>query len=195
MKKRMWGLIALNIFTLCLLFGTKHEYEQAIETLENMNATQYEMLKESYKQIEELRAERQTESIQKKEVRFTNYYQGDSEGSTATTGSGLTTDDFQINEKGWYTYNGKVVVACSTYECLRSDWGGCATVNTMSDVPNGYDVYNYFDEIQIEIDGIIYDAIILDSCLASYWDEEFQRYDIFIADEEFAFGKIKGFIY
>lgn len=132
---------------------------------------------------------------EKVRVQFTNYYRGDSEGSTSKTGSGLSTGDFEINSKGWYTYQDKVVLAASTYECLLSDYGGCATVNTFKDVPKGYELYRYYDELVIEIDGIKYEAIVLDSCLASFWDRELQTYDIFIADEKYAFGKTKGVIY
>ena len=93
------------------------------------------------------------------------------------------------------SYQNKIVIATATYECLLSNYGGCATVNTLKDVPKGYEVYRYFDELVIEIDGVKYEGIILDSCLASFWDREYQTYDIFIADKRYAFGKTKGVIY
>ena len=140
---------------------------------------------EEYKEVE-------TET--KTQVQFTNYYPNDPYKSTTKTGSGLSTKDFTINEKGWYEYNGKLVIATSTYQCLASDFGGCATVNTMEDVPSDYKVYNYFDELEIEIDGVRYEGIVLDSCLASYWEREYQTFDIFIAGKQHAFGKVGGYI-
>lgn len=114
-------------------------------------------------------------------VRFTSYHVGDYSGSGTVTGSGLSIDDFDINSEGWYTYEGKVVLAAATYACLESDSGACANYN---ELPDGYMIHGYWDEVSLFLNGTIYDGIILDSCGASFWDEPLQRYDIFVADKE-----------
>ena len=43
--------------------------------------------------------------------------------------------------------------------------------------------YNYFDEIEVIIDGIEYEGIILDSCGASMELEE-NRLDLFVSNKE-----------
>lgn len=69
--------------------------------------------------------------------------------------------DFQVNSKGWYTYQGRVVLAAATNACLKSKAGGCAKYNERL----GYiKYYNYYDTVDITIEGITYPGIILDSC-------------------------------
>lgn len=126
------------------------------------------------------------------DVVFTSYYVGDSSGSNDTTGSGLTSEDFEVNEKGWYTYEGKVVVATATIECLSSNTGACSMYNKL---PEGYHIKSYFDEMLIKVDGVEYPAIVLDSCGASFWDEEKQRVDIYVSDEAYSVGKVDGSIF
>lgn len=127
-------------------------------------------------------------------VLFTNYYTNDPTGSTHRTGSGLTTDQFEVNHLGWYTYEGKVVIATATNECLRSNGPGCYLY---SEVGEGFEVYNYKDTITFMFDEQGYEGIILDSCGACHVlqpDEEHQRFDIFIADSSKSFGKKVGYL-
>lgn len=133
------------------------------------------------------------------DVIFTNYYENDSTGSTQNVGAvkdgkRISTADFQVNQNGWFTYDGKVVIATATWEGIHSQYGSLKEVN---DIPYGYHIYHYFDEIQIELDGVVYEAIILDTCGSSMRDlgEENQRIDIFIKGEEYAFGKKCGVAY
>ncbi len=114
-------------------------------------------------------------------VRFTSYYEGDSTRSGRGTSSGLTIADFKVNDRGWYTYQNRVVLGAATTLCLEIDTGACGQYN---DLPNDYQIHELFDELQISIDGVIYDAIVLDSCGASFWNEDLQRYDIFVSDQK-----------
>lgn len=117
-------------------------------------------------------------------VRFTSYWEGDSTGSGSGTASGLNTDDFQTNELGWYTYNGKVVVGAATEECLNSNKGACDKYKTL---PYGYISHKLWDEIVLEIDGKDYPAIILDhcgACMRINGEESLQRYDVFVSSKQ-----------
>lgn len=114
-------------------------------------------------------------------VRFTSYYPGDATGSGKCTASAICTSSFDTNENGWYTYEGKVVIAAATYACTASTRGICGKYN---ELPPGYKQYNLHDEIPINIDGNDYTGIVLDICGGSYWNEEFQRYDIFVDNKD-----------
>lgn len=122
-----------------------------------------------------------TEDLQEQrhDVRFTSFWPD--EGSGGMTASGLGVDDFMLNSKGWFTYQNKIVVAAATEECLKSNSGAC---RKYSKLPDGYQLHRLFDELTMIIDGVEYPAIILDHCGASFWDEERQRYDIYVRDEE-----------
>lgn len=115
------------------------------------------------------------------EVRFTSHHIGDYSGSGDTTASGLTVDDFEVNAEGWYTYNGKVVLASATYGCMMATTGACGQY---MELPDGYSIHELFDEVVIYLNGTSYTGIILDACGASFWDEPLQRYDIFVVSKD-----------
>lgn len=118
------------------------------------------------------------EKVQSRQYRLTSYYTDDSMKSGTCTGSGKCIKDFQVNDKGWYTYKGKLVVAAATNECLHTKSGACGNWNEPKE---GRKYFNYFDEIQVEIDGDTYDAIVLDSCGASMFVAE-DRIDLFVSN-------------
>lgn len=101
--------------------------------------------------------------------RLTSYYPV---GTSNHTGSGLETKDFQVNEKGWYTYQGKLVLAGATVY-LKSRYGEKTDKH----------YFRYYDNVLIEIDGIQYDGIILDSCGACSYVQE-NRLDLFVRDKD-----------
>ena len=105
-------------------------------------------------------------------------------------GSGIDPIELSVNEQGLVTYQNKVVIATATYECLNSSYGGCKHIK---EVPSGYMVFNYFDEMQIEYDGVKYQAIVLDSCGSCSIDknEDYQRFDVLVASD-YDFTKIVG---
>lgn len=104
------------------------------------------------------------------EYRLTSYYTGDDPSTGSCTGSGLCTSDFQINENGWYTYQGKIVIAAATSYLLNYGY---------SEV-SGRHYFRYYDELTITIDGVDYQAIVLDSCGASMTVAE-DRIDLFVS--------------
>ncbi len=128
------------------------------------------------------------ENQQKTELtyRLTSYWTGDEMSSTNITGSGLTTDKFQMNEFGWYTYQGKLVLAGATNECLKSQYGNCGKWNMILD---GKYYFNYYDEIEIMIDGVIYNGIILDSCGGCMYITYENRIDLFVSNVQYAIDR------
>lgn len=98
-------------------------------------------------------------------TRMTSYYP---EESSDCTGSGLCSWDFQTNEYGWYTYQGKLVVATATTYLL----------NERFILYDGVHTYKYYNEITLNIDGIDYPAIVLDSCGSSMKTD---RIDLFVS--------------
>lgn len=84
-------------------------------------------------------------------TRMTSFYP--EEGET-TTGSGLNPSNFGINEHGWFTYQGKLVIATATVYLANQGWY----------VADGVHLRKYYDEVILNIDGLDYDAIVLDSC-------------------------------
>ena len=87
-------------------------------------------------------------------TRLTSYYANDGYGTGNCTGSGLCENDFEVNDKGWYTWNGKLVVATATDYLLKYGFS----------LADGVHTYKYEDEITLNIDGIDYQAIVKDSC-------------------------------
>lgn len=96
---------------------------------------------------------------------MTSYYP---EETSNCTGSGLCSLDFQINDKGWYTYQGKLVVATATEYLLKYGFSLAEGVHT----------YKYYDELILNIDGVDYPAIVLDSCGSSMKNG---RIDLFVS--------------
>lgn len=92
-------------------------------------------------------------------ARLTSYYPEEGETMTAT---GLGINDFQVNDKGWFLYQGKLVVATASERLGYTN------------MPK----YNLYDEIVLNIDGIDYSAIVLDVCGACQWDN---RIDLFVS--------------
>lgn len=85
------------------------------------------------------------------ETRLTSYYP---RKPIRPTGCGLGIEDFGVNEYGWYTYKGKLVVATATNYLLNYGWRYSDDVR----------LYNYYDVLILNIDGTDYEAIVLDSC-------------------------------
>lgn len=106
------------------------------------------------------------------ETRMTSYYNNDGYETGTVTGSGLGVNDFEINSNGWYTYQGKLVIATATEYLLKYGFSLAEGVHT----------YRYYDELTLNIDGIDYQAIVLDSCGSSMKNG---RIDLFVSSEEY----------
>ena len=119
--------------------------------------------------------------------RLTSYYVGDGYGSTHCTGSGVCLNSFEVNERGWYTYKGKIVLAAATEELLRSGYNVRGGGHRQ---PNKH-YFRYYDEVKLRVDGIVYDGIILDSCGASMWQGQ-TRIDLFVSNKNSAIDRGHG---
>ncbi len=118
-------------------------------------------------QIGQMEQAEQYTVVYEYETRLTSYYptRGDS-----VTGCGLRPYDFEINENGWYTYNGKLVVATATDYLLNYGWK----------LNEGVRIYTYYDILILNIDGVDYEAIVLDSCGACMTTG---RIDLFVTNK------------
>lgn len=149
--------------------------------------------------VEEVEVIEEVQLPSKREIVLTNYYTGDACGSTDKTESGLTTDDFEVNEFGWYTYQGKVVCATATKKGIESNYGVLANYKEEVD---GIKYYEYEDTFKVEIDGKFYEFIVLDTCGTSHDIEFLNKYhgglnvvDIFVKDKFHTFGSMKAIIH
>ena len=102
-------------------------------------------------------------------TRMTSFWANDGYGTGECTGSGKCSWDFGVNDKGWYTYQGKLVVATATTYLANQGWY----------VAEGVHLYKYYEELVLTIDGVEYDAIILDSCGSSMKTD---RVDLFVSN-------------
>ena len=167
LKKRGKALVAILIMIpiLVIIFkGTKNE----------VSAKEEPVLAETTNEIVEVMQEEPVEEEAEEvfyETRMTSYYPGDDCKSGTVTGSGKSIKDFEVNEYGWYTYNGKLVVATATKYLLNYGF-------TLSE---GVHTYKYWEEITIEIDGVRYEAIILDSCGHAMHSD---RIDLFVSNNK-----------
>ena len=167
LNKRGKALVAILIMIpiLVIIFkGTKNE----------VSAKEEIVLAETTNEIVEVMQEEPVEEEVEEvfyETRMTSYYPGDDCKSRAVTGSGKSIKDFEVNEYGWYTYNGKLVVATATKYLLNYGF-------TLSE---GVHTYKYWEEITIEIDGVRYEAIVLDSCGHAMHSD---RIDLFVSNSK-----------
>ena len=101
------------------------------------------------------------------ETRMTSYYPT---RSSAVTGCGLDFKYFDVNEKGWFTYDGRLVIATATDYLLNYGWK----------LADGVRTYKYYQELILEIDGVDYLAVVLDSCGLCM---KTGRIDLFVVNE------------
>ena len=110
-----------------------------------------------------------------KAFRLTSFYPSE---SSDCTGSGKCSWDFQVNDKGWYTWDGKIVLAAAT-TYLQKSFG----------YVEGKKYFKYYDEVNVTIDGIDYKGIILDSCGACMKVTYEERLDLFVNSGENAIDR------
>lgn len=143
---------------------TRVEKEEITENVEPE-----EIIEENYEEEEYVEPEYVPEHLSSTyETRMTSFWADDGSGTGECTGSGLCSWDFGVDEHGWYTYNGKLVVATATTYLANQGWA----------VADGVHLYKYYEELVLTIDGVEYDAIILDSCGSSMKTD---RVDLFVS--------------
>lgn len=95
-------------------------------------------------------------------LNLTYYYPNDATGSYNTTGSGLTINDFNVNDNGWYTYpitnvdgtTSEYVVLAGPTTYLKESFGSI----------DGKTYFTYGDVVEFTSNGVTYQGIIADSC-------------------------------
>lgn len=148
----------------------KHIYTNENYQLQNEidNYLEQKRIEEIKRKEEEIK---RLNSMKTYETRLTSYYLGDNTETTTKTGSGLDIYDFEINNNGWYTYQGKLVIATATNYLIKYGFVLGENIKT----------YKYYDELILNIDGIDYQAIVLDSCGSSMTTG---RIDLFVSNKE-----------
>lgn len=101
------------------------------------------------------------------ETRLTSYYPT---RASAVTGCGLEFTYFDVNENGWFTYDGRLVIATATDYLLNYGWK----------LADGVRTYEYYQELILNIDGVDYLAVVLDSCGLCM---QTGRIDLFVMDK------------
>lgn len=201
LKLRMWVKVVLSfligVISICLLLSitSKHTETKKVdigeiiklkgkavrndlnsvsesvknESEEVKEVEEVEEIEEEYVEpVEETYVEPIVEVSNEYTTRMTSFYPAE---SSDCTGSGLCSWDFGVNENGWYTYNGKLVVATATQYLANQGWYLAPGVHT----------YRYYDEITLVIDGVEYQAIVLDSCGNCCKTD---RVDLFVSNRE-----------
>ncbi len=176
------AILIIQIIGIAFLLGQIKEAEQKLEEHRIQFEKHKQELEDYKKELEDLKTLERDNS--KVEVIFTNYYTNDNTGSTNITYSGLTTDKFDVNEDGFYTYENKVVLATANED-----------LSYRFTLKNGYKYNKIGDVIEFELNDKEYVGIVLDACGACFGvsHEKYQRYDIFTTGANF--GHKGGFIY
>lgn len=182
-KRKLKDWVKVVIAFILFLLASKIIFSIKTETVEQHNKTysRIEKIVENapkiYTKIEksvETMPENDTishSSVISYQTRLTSFYANDGYGTGSCTGTGLCESDFEINDKGWYIYQGKLVLATATPYLLNYGY----------ELVDGIVTYNYYDEVTVIIDGISYKAIIVDSCGACMVDN---RIDLFVSNRE-----------
>jgi hypothetical protein len=180
MRKRIkWGNIYITFIVIATIItatveriqNKPTESEQSFSEYKTTQTEQTVACEEENNEIEEV--------ITWTSYRLTSYWTGDNTGSGEYVGAGIHTSKFDVNSKGWYTYKDKLVLAGATNECLRDKKSACKQWNIPKENKH---YFNYYDELTVLIDGIEYEAIILDSCGASMRLDE-NRLDLFVSNK------------
>jgi len=96
-------------------------------------------------------------------TRMTSFWVGDDCNSEDMTASGKSSKDFGINEHGWYTWNGMLVIATASHRLGNTNQR----------------TYNLYDQVTLVINGVSYKAVVLDVCGFCQIDN---RIDLFVKD-------------
>lgn len=160
--------ILLALLILGLLISIPFKKEKKTITL-NSEVT---YLMTSYHKVPKVTEEpkKETKVNHTTNYRMTYYYPGDATQSGSCTASGKCAKDFEINEKGWYTYKGKLVVATAHSSLKKWESYKNSTQQT----------YKLYDELTLTIQGKDYEAIVLDKCGACM---KSAKIDLFVKDK------------
>lgn len=118
-----------------------------------------------------------------REVIFSNYSIDDESGVNESGALGIGIKDFNVNDEGWYEYQGKVALACA--------------MERRGDVREGYRHWEPLEELAFNFEGKDHQGICVDTGLAmlGWKNETEQRIDIWVTDQSANFGLAKGIVY
>lgn len=157
------GGILLLIIIILLVGLSKKEVKKEIK--ENPKKVEVKVEEPVIEEVVEEAVEEVIEVERTYTARITSYWENDDCNSEDMTASGKSSKDFQLNDKGWYTWNGKLVVATASTRLGRTNQR----------------TYRLYDELTLIINGERYDAIVLDVCGACMRDN---RIDLYVKDKQ-----------
>ena len=160
MKKQKIVIILIFI----ILLGYFYPRHETAEKIEHKSTKDIIKTEEKEEQQEESKQEEQQEVRQNgRRARITSYWENDDCNSEDMTASGKSSKDFQLNDKGWYTWNGMLVIATASTRLGKTNQR----------------TYRLYEEIYIKINDIVYKAVVLDVCGACMRDN---RIDLYVKD-------------
>ena len=164
----LYLLYIILIFSILFNFGQINKI--TTYNISGVSSLQSSHMLDKYtpKPVEEPVIEETVEIPKEMKYRLTSFYANDELNTGDCVGAGYCWWDFGVDEHGWYTYDGKLVLAAAT-TYLQKRFG----------TREGKVYFKYYDEVNITIDGVVYPGIILDTCGACYRDE---RLDLFVQD-------------
>lgn len=122
-------------------------------------------------------------------TQYTYYYPGDATGSGFCTGSGKCIDSFTTDENGWYFYetNGeKYLVIAAALNICKNSLNHCGIDVNKHGIAKNVNYYDYYDVLNLSINGKTYKAMVLDACGACMWRRQDDRgqelFDIFVSN-------------
>jgi hypothetical protein len=115
---------------------------------------------------------------------MTTFHSGDGYGTGSCTGSGLCEKDFTVNDKGWYLYKDRLVLAGATRYLLKHGY--------KEQIGKKY--FTYGENVTVIIDGVSYPGTIWDSCGACTSSSN-NIIDLFVSGPSAVFTKNVSVIY
>ena len=150
-------------------------HEESIMVLDAEKENLQTRVKELEEEVAKLKKKLATKQAQ---YYLTAYWTGDGYESGTCTGSGKCVKDFQVNDKGWYTYNGRLVLAGATTYLLKYGYSRI----------EGKRYFKYGENVTVTINGVDYPGTIWDSCGACMKNNII---DLFVSGSQSSVGKIK----
>ena len=180
MKRELNLLLLVELICIgCCIFDLRYgkpEKKREVITLGISANIEIETKKEEPKKEEKVEPVIKEQQINKYTTRITSYWVNDECNSEDMTASGKSSKDFQLNDKGWYTWNGKLVIATASTRL------GSSSQKT----------YKLYQEVELLINGTTYQAVVLDVCGAC---QRNNRIDLFVKDRAHAIDQNIEIIY
>ena len=124
-------------------------------------------------------------------TQYTYYYPSDSTESGECTGSGKCIDSFTTDENGWYYYETdgeKYLVVAAALNICKNSTNHCGINVNKHGIAQNIKYYDYFDTLNLSINGKTYKAMVLDACGACMWKRQDDRgqelFDIYVKGPE-----------